>query len=53
MTENEVWQIFKNTGSVEAYITFSNMKNNLEKTDGVDLENKRDNTENDGYARKG
>ena len=49
MTENEAWQIFKNTGSIEAYLTFSSMKNSMDKTDGNDDKNKGNNTENDRH----
>ncbi len=50
MTENQIWQIFKNTGSVEAYITFSQMKEKTETVNGVDFKDKRDNIENEGYS---
>ena len=50
MTENQAWQIFKNTGSVEAYLTFSKFKNIQEKTDGDNLKNKGDSSENKGYT---
>ena len=50
MTENQAWQIFKNTGSVEAYLTFSQMKNSMEKSNGVDPENKGNNTQNEGHS---
>ena len=30
MTRDDAWKIFKNTGSVEAYITFSQSKNSVE-----------------------
>ncbi len=47
---DEAWKIFKNTGSIEAYITFSQSKDILENNDVVDNENKRDNSENKGYT---
>lgn len=45
MINNDAWQIFKNTGSVEAYITFSQTKNMVDKPNGDDNQDKGNNTE--------
>lgn len=50
MTQKEAWEIFKNTGSVEAYITFSQAKNCVE-NNADESKDKRDNIENSRYAR--
>ena len=53
MTEKEAWQIFKNTGSVEAYLAFTQIKNLTESKNGVYLEDKGYNTENKGHTGQG
>ena len=51
MTENQAWQIFKKTGSVEAYLTYSQMKNNSEIiVNAIDDKNKGNNPENEGHS---
>lgn len=51
MTQDEAWKIFKNTGSIEAYITFAQSRNSMEKN--VDADNSKDernNNQNKGYT---
>jgi len=50
MTTNEMWQIFKNTGSIEAYISYAQSKTDTEITDGTNREDKRDNSQNNRYT---
>lgn len=50
MTNEQLWKIFKNTGSIEAYISYAQSKNSTEKTaNGKDCQNKGDNIKNNGY----
>ena len=50
MTSEQIWKIFKNTGSIEAYISYAQSKGNTEKTSNGDYcQNKRDNNKNNGY----
>ena len=46
MINDKAWQIFKNTGSVEAYITFSQTKNMVETPNADNDKDKGNNTEN-------
>lgn len=46
MTREDAWKIFKNTGSVEAYITFAQSKNSVETESADDRKDERDNTQN-------
>lgn len=50
MTNEQMWKIFKNTGSVEAYISYAQSKNNTEKMLNVkNIQDKRDDNKNNGY----
>lgn len=46
MINENAWQIFKNTGSVEAYITFSQTRNMVDGSDADDDKDKGNNSEN-------
>lgn len=46
MINENAWQIFKNTGSVEAYITFSQTRNMVDGPDADDDKDKGNNSEN-------
>lgn len=46
MINENAWQIFKNTGSVEAYITFSQTRNMVDGSDVDDDKDKGNNSEN-------
>ena len=50
MTTKELWQIFKNTGCIEAYISYAESKNIMENANGTDGKNKRDNSQNNRYT---
>ncbi len=50
MLNNDAWEIFKKTGSVEAYITFSQTKNTVENQNGGNDKEKRDNIENKRHS---
>lgn len=50
MTKEDMWKIFKNTGSVEAYISYAQSKSDAEKTDGANCQNKWNNSENNRYT---
>ncbi|WP_296647414.1 YqzL family protein [Romboutsia sp. 13368] len=47
---NLCWEVFKKTGSIEAYLYLSDYKNLHEETDGLlrEIDNSDDNTEHPG-----
>ncbi len=51
MTNEQMWKIFKNTGSIEAYISYAQSKSNTENTlNGNNHQDKGDNNKNNGYV---
>lgn len=50
MTTQDMWNIFKNTGSIEAYISYAQSKKDMGKTDGSNTENKGDNSQSSRYT---
>lgn len=45
MKNSDAWQIFKNTGSVEAYITFAQTKDMVTSSDADNSQDKGNNSE--------
>lgn len=50
MTREQFWQIFKNTGSIEAYISYATSSATSEKENVGNDKDKWDNPENKGYT---
>ena len=51
MTNDQLWKIFKNTGSVEAYISYAQSKINSEKKiNGENYQNKGNDNKNNRYT---
>ena len=50
MTTQQMWQIFKNTGCIEAYISYAKSKTDTEKTDGSNCQTEWDNSQNNRYT---
>ena len=50
MTREQFWQIFKNTGSIEAYISYATSPADSEKNNVGNDKDKGDNTQNKGYT---
>ena len=46
METNQYWQMFKNTGSIEAYLTYSSIKSISESSNGNDDKNNGADTKN-------
>ena len=53
MTRDDMWKIFKNTGSIEAYITYSLACVYSGKNNDKYNENKRDNIKNKRHPKQG
>ncbi len=50
MTNKEMWTIFKNTGSIEAYLAYASLKSGLEKSNVKNDKDEGNNTENQRYT---
>ncbi len=46
MTNEEMWKIFKNTGCIEAYISYAQSKVGSERENGKNCQDKGDNLKN-------
>ena len=53
MTKEDYWRIFKNTGSVEAYITYAQSSVCLENKNVINNQNIWDDTQDKRYAGEG